>query len=132
MLEWAGTSYAMANGHPTAIAAADHTAPRNDEDGVAQVLEELFLSMNEFRGPTRWSGPLALVPEDGARDRVDGVDGAGRTTFADALAEQLRAQPRVAGCRRRFHHPWRTGDRGPTPEAVWRRHFDYPGAAGSC
>jgi Cof subfamily protein (haloacid dehalogenase superfamily) len=43
MLEWAGTSYAMANAHPTAIAAADHTAPRNDEDGVAQVLEELFL-----------------------------------------------------------------------------------------
>jgi Cof subfamily protein (haloacid dehalogenase superfamily) len=43
MLEWAGTSYAMANGHPTAIAAADHTAPRNDEDGVAQVLGELFL-----------------------------------------------------------------------------------------
>ena len=43
MLEWAGTSYAMANGHPTAIAAADRTAPRNDEDGVAQVLEELFL-----------------------------------------------------------------------------------------
>jgi Cof subfamily protein (haloacid dehalogenase superfamily) len=44
MLEWAGTSYAMANAHPTAIAAAGHTAPRNDEDGVAQVLEELFLS----------------------------------------------------------------------------------------
>lgn len=44
MLQWAGTSYAMANGHPTAIAAATHTAPRNDEDGVAQVLEELFLA----------------------------------------------------------------------------------------
>ena len=44
MLEWAGTSYAMANGHPSAIAAAGRTAPRNDEDGVAQVLEELFLS----------------------------------------------------------------------------------------
>lgn len=44
MLEWAGTSYAMGNAHPTALAAADHTAPRNDEDGVAQVLEELFLS----------------------------------------------------------------------------------------
>ena len=44
MLEWAGTSYAMANAHPTAIAAAGHTAPRNDEDGVAQVLTELFLS----------------------------------------------------------------------------------------
>jgi Cof subfamily protein (haloacid dehalogenase superfamily) len=44
MLEWAGTSYGMANGHPTAIAAAGHSAPRNDEDGVARVLEELFLS----------------------------------------------------------------------------------------
>ena len=43
MLQWAGTSYAMANGHPTTIAAAQHTAPRHDEDGVAQVLEELFL-----------------------------------------------------------------------------------------
>jgi Cof subfamily protein (haloacid dehalogenase superfamily) len=43
MLRWAGTSYAMANGHPTTIAAAQHTAPRHDEDGVAQVLEELFL-----------------------------------------------------------------------------------------
>lgn len=44
MLEWAGTSYAMGNAHPLAVAAADRTAPRNDEDGVAQVLEELFLS----------------------------------------------------------------------------------------
>ena len=44
MLEWAGTSYAMGNAHPLALAAADHVAPRNDEDGVAAVLEELFLS----------------------------------------------------------------------------------------
>jgi Cof subfamily protein (haloacid dehalogenase superfamily) len=44
MLQWAGTSYAMANAHPTAVAAADHTAPRNDDDGVARVLEELLLS----------------------------------------------------------------------------------------
>lgn len=43
MLEWAGTAYAMANGHPSAIAAAGRTAPRHDEDGVAQVLEELLL-----------------------------------------------------------------------------------------
>lgn len=43
MLQWAGTSYAMGNAHPTAVAAADHTAPRNDEDGVATVLERLFL-----------------------------------------------------------------------------------------
>jgi hydroxymethylpyrimidine pyrophosphatase-like HAD family hydrolase len=44
MLEWAGRSYAMGNGHPLAVAAADHTAPHNDEDGVARVLEELFLT----------------------------------------------------------------------------------------
>ncbi len=43
MLEWAGTSYAMGNAHPLATAAADHLAPRNDEDGVAAVLERLFL-----------------------------------------------------------------------------------------
>jgi Cof subfamily protein (haloacid dehalogenase superfamily) len=43
MLEWAGTAYAMENAHPLAKAAADRVAPRNDEDGVAQVLEELFL-----------------------------------------------------------------------------------------
>ncbi len=42
MLEWAGTSYAMANAHPRVLALADHTAPANDEDGVATVLEELF------------------------------------------------------------------------------------------
>ncbi len=43
MLEWAGTSYAMANAHPLAVAAAGRRAPRNDEDGVASVLTELFL-----------------------------------------------------------------------------------------
>jgi len=42
MLEWAGTSYAMGNAHPLALAAADHVAPRNDEDGVAEVLSRLF------------------------------------------------------------------------------------------
>lgn len=42
LLEWAGTSYAMANAHPTVLALADHVAPRNDEDGVAAVLTELF------------------------------------------------------------------------------------------
>lgn len=52
MLEWAGTSYAMANGHPSTIAAADHTAPPNDEDGVAAVLEELFLPTAPIRPRT--------------------------------------------------------------------------------
>lgn len=42
MLAWAGTSYAMANGHPDLIAAADHMAPGNDDDGVAQVLAGRF------------------------------------------------------------------------------------------
>ncbi len=42
MLEWAGTSYAMANAHPSVQALADRVAPAHDEDGVAQVLEELF------------------------------------------------------------------------------------------
>lgn len=42
MLQWAGTSYAMANAHPTVLEAADRVAPANDEDGVARVLEELI------------------------------------------------------------------------------------------
>jgi hydroxymethylpyrimidine pyrophosphatase-like HAD family hydrolase len=42
MLAWAGTSYAMANGHPDVRAAADHVAPANDDDGVAGVLVGLF------------------------------------------------------------------------------------------
>lgn len=42
MLRWAGTSYAMANGHESVRAAATHLAPRNDEDGVAVVLTELY------------------------------------------------------------------------------------------
>ncbi|WP_439937808.1 Cof-type HAD-IIB family hydrolase [Nocardia sp. N13] len=42
MLEWAGTSYAMANAHASVQALADHLAPSNDDDGVAAVLSELF------------------------------------------------------------------------------------------
>jgi HAD superfamily hydrolase (TIGR01484 family) len=42
MLTWAGTSYAMANAHPAARAAAQHVAPANDDDGVAQVIESLL------------------------------------------------------------------------------------------
>ena len=42
MLEWAGTSYAMANGHPAARAAADREAPDHADDGVAQVIEALL------------------------------------------------------------------------------------------
>jgi len=42
MLEWAGTSYAMANAHPSVLSAVDHVAPSNDEDGVAAVLAGIF------------------------------------------------------------------------------------------
>lgn len=42
LLEWAGTSYAMANAHPSVRALADRVAPANDEDGVATVLADLF------------------------------------------------------------------------------------------
>jgi hydroxymethylpyrimidine pyrophosphatase-like HAD family hydrolase len=42
MLRWAGTSYAMANGHPSVVAAATHRAPPHDQDGVARVLSELY------------------------------------------------------------------------------------------
>jgi hypothetical protein len=42
MLEWAGTSYAMANAHPSVQELADHLAPHHDDDGVAAVLADLF------------------------------------------------------------------------------------------
>jgi hydroxymethylpyrimidine pyrophosphatase-like HAD family hydrolase len=42
LLKWAGTAYAMANAHTSVFPDATHTAPSNDEDGVAAVLEELF------------------------------------------------------------------------------------------
>jgi len=39
MLEWAGYGVAMGNAHPSLKEIADEVAPRNDEDGVAAVLE---------------------------------------------------------------------------------------------
>ncbi|MBO2464684.1 Cof-type HAD-IIB family hydrolase [Actinomadura violacea] len=42
MLAWAGTSYAVANAHPLVLAAVTNTTSRNDEDGVARILERLF------------------------------------------------------------------------------------------
>ena len=42
MLSWAGTSYAMADAHPTVTAAADRVAPGHDDDGVATVLAGVF------------------------------------------------------------------------------------------
>jgi len=42
MLEWAGTSYAVANAHADVLAAATHHTASVSEDGVAQVLESLL------------------------------------------------------------------------------------------
>ncbi len=42
LMAWAGTSYAPSNAHPTVLAAADHRAPANGDDGVARVLSGLF------------------------------------------------------------------------------------------
>jgi hydroxymethylpyrimidine pyrophosphatase-like HAD family hydrolase len=42
MLEWVGTSYAVANAHPSLLEVVDHVAPRNDDNGVAETLAGLF------------------------------------------------------------------------------------------
>ncbi|MGW4210581.1 uridine kinase [Lentzea sp. NPDC004789] len=60
---------------------------------------------------------------------VDGVDGAGKTTFADALAEVLRARGRtvVRASVDDFHHPrairWRRGRT--SPEGFFLDSYDY-------
>lgn len=45
MLAWAGTSYAMANAHESVLAAADHIAPRCEDDGVACVVESMLAEL---------------------------------------------------------------------------------------
>src|SRR5262249_22074123 len=42
LLSWAGTSCAVANAHPSVLAAATHVIGSNDEDGVAAYLETIF------------------------------------------------------------------------------------------
>jgi Cof subfamily protein (haloacid dehalogenase superfamily) len=42
MLEWVGESYAVANAHPAARAAADATVASNDEDAVAVLIESVL------------------------------------------------------------------------------------------
>jgi Cof subfamily protein (haloacid dehalogenase superfamily) len=43
ILGWAGTAYAMANAHPAVLAAVDRHTAGNDADGVAEVLERLYV-----------------------------------------------------------------------------------------
>ena len=42
MLTWAGYGVAVANAHPSVLAVADEVTASNDDDGVAQVLEQLY------------------------------------------------------------------------------------------
>jgi Cof subfamily protein (haloacid dehalogenase superfamily) len=42
MLHWAGRGIAVANAHPTVLAAVGEIAPSNEDDGVAVVLEQLL------------------------------------------------------------------------------------------
>lgn len=42
MLSWAGTSYAMADAHPSVVEVADHVAPPCADEGVAQVVAGLL------------------------------------------------------------------------------------------
>jgi Cof subfamily protein (haloacid dehalogenase superfamily) len=44
MLEWAGHSVAVANAHPTVLAAAQRRTASNDDDGVAQFIERELAS----------------------------------------------------------------------------------------
>jgi Cof subfamily protein (haloacid dehalogenase superfamily) len=43
MIAWAGHGVAVANAHPDVLAVADEVTGTNDADGVAEVLERLFL-----------------------------------------------------------------------------------------
>lgn len=42
MLQWAGYGYALSSGDPAVVAAVERTAPGFDDDGVAQVIEQLL------------------------------------------------------------------------------------------
>lgn len=59
---------------------------------------------------------------------VDGGDGAGKTWFADELAELLRERQRlvVRASMDDFHHPRsHRHEQGRTGETVWSRSYDY-------
>ncbi|MBV9595103.1 MAG: HAD family hydrolase [Actinobacteria bacterium] len=45
MLQWAGTSYAVANAHPAVLAAADHVIGSNDEDAVGALIDDTLSTL---------------------------------------------------------------------------------------
>lgn len=86
--------------------------------------------------PTRRAvleGVAARVPDlapDGVRVGIDGVDGAGKTVFADHLAAVLSAagRPVVRVSADDFHHPRAVRHRRgrDSPEGFWLDSYDYP------
>ena len=73
---------------------------------------------------------LELPPNRTLKVGIDGVDGAGKTTFADELAEALKTsgRPLIRASVDGFHHPksvrYRLG-KG-SPEGFFRDSYDYP------
>ncbi|MEN0130558.1 MAG: hypothetical protein AAGC49_14025 [Brevundimonas sp.] len=59
---------------------------------------------------------------------IDGVDGAGKTTFADALAANMGDRPVLRVSIDDFHHPRavRHARGRQSPEGFWLDSFDYP------
>jgi HAD superfamily hydrolase (TIGR01484 family) len=64
MLQWAGRGIAVANAHPSVLAAISEIAPSNEDDGVAVVLEQILSGTDERRagqahrdrsGASQWS-----------------------------------------------------------------------------
>jgi Cof subfamily protein (haloacid dehalogenase superfamily) len=47
MLDWAGTSYAVANAHPQVLAATTYRTTTNEDDGVARVIERIVAARGE-------------------------------------------------------------------------------------
>lgn len=73
---------------------------------------------------------LDAQPKRGLLVGVDGVDGVGKTTFADELGDALRARGRevVRSSADGFHHPrsvrYRLGRS--SPEGFYRDSYNYP------
>jgi uridine kinase len=69
---------------------------------------------------------LVPTPERPVLIAVDGPDGAGKTTFADALVDAAPGRVAVRASLDDFHHPRAHRHAGGrTGETVWARGFDY-------
>jgi hydroxymethylpyrimidine pyrophosphatase-like HAD family hydrolase len=60
MLAWAGRAVAVANAHPTVLAAADEITGSNDEDGVAAVVERILAGQPGQPGQPGKAGRTAV------------------------------------------------------------------------